>query len=148
MHKGKLIIGALAITVGAAGIAIAGPGRMGGGHAMGLNPGDLPASVEDLRNRHAERFAAADANGDGQVDADEMQEAMMRWRAERRVQRLDSDGDGLVSEQEFVYPMERRLMRMDRDGDGQIGPREMGRGERWDDDDDDDYRRKDRRYDD
>ncbi|MCS4503553.1 hypothetical protein KBTX_03970 [wastewater metagenome] len=152
MRKGKLLIGATVLTVVVAGVANASPDRRGGhGASMmsGVTPDDLPMSVQDLKDRQAGRFSEADVNGDGQLDAQEMQALMMRMRAERRIQRLDSDGDGAVSQDEFAYPMERRLMRMDRNGDGRIERSEIARGwhdgdrrgayrergERWGDDD-------------
>ncbi|WP_280546992.1 MULTISPECIES: EF-hand domain-containing protein [unclassified Halomonas] len=136
MHKGKLLIGATVLTVVVAGVANASPERRGGygGPMMsGVTPDDLPMSVQDLKDRQAGRFSEADVNGDGQLEVREMQALMMRMRAERRMQRLDSNGDGSVSQDEFAYPMERRLMWMDRNGDGRIERNEIGRG--WYDDD-------------
>lgn len=137
MYKGKLMIGAVVVAVAAAGLANAGPDRRGG-HGMGFAADDLPVSVPAMRERQAERFRNADANGDGQLDAGELDAAMQRLRAERRLQRLDADGSGSISLEEFAYPMERRLMLMDRNGDGRIERDELRRGYHdWDDDDDD-----------
>ncbi|MFB4203782.1 hypothetical protein KBTX_04133 [wastewater metagenome] len=133
MHKGKFLIGAAVLTVAVAGLANAGPdrrGHFGAPGMMGMGPDDLPMSVQALKERQAGRFSEADVNGDGRLDADEMQALMMRMRAERRIQRLDSDGDGAVSQEEFAYPMERRLMRMDRNGDGRIDETEAASGRR------------------
>lgn len=137
MRKGKLLIGVTALTVVVAGVANAGPGQRGGYGApmmSGVTPDDLPMSVQDLKDRQAGRFSEADVNGDSQLDVPEMQALMMRMRAERRVQRLDSNGDGAVSQDEFTYPRERRLMRMDRNGDGRIERGEVARGWRRDGD--------------
>ena len=100
-------------------------------------------------------FKAIDADGDGVVTQDEfmgaslaevvgkaMQEAKMamygkRARAggEKRkkgdfLSRLDKDGDGKLSKDEFPEKMQQRFERLDKDGDGFVTAEEMkaGRG--------------------
>jgi Ca2+-binding EF-hand superfamily protein len=69
------------------------------------------------------RFAQADSNHDGLVDASEIvnsPRALDREAhfAQRQMHWMDSNGDGLVSEQEFLDAAKKRFARMDRDGDG------------------------------
>uniref|UniRef100_UPI00403DAEB4 hypothetical protein n=1 Tax=Brevundimonas sp. LF-1 TaxID=3126100 RepID=UPI00403DAEB4 len=66
-----------------------------------------PISQADFVQRRVERLRAADANGDGQVTAEEMRAHAQARRAERRAaqfDRLDADKDGSISRAEFVAP--------------------------------------------
>jgi len=137
MIRNKLWVATLLGTLGIAGVAQAGPEPDEGPGPM-LRQGS--ANVQQMLDRRSEIFAGADANGDGQLDADELGTAMSRLRADRHVRRFDANGDGRVSEDEFNSPARRRLAFMDRNGDGRITADEMRRGghER------DDHHRKDR----
>lgn len=130
MSKSKLLASALVATLGAAGVAQAA--------GIGIESGALPADIQALVARHSERFVQADANGDGQLGIEEVEAAILRMRAQRRLARLDENGDGTISEAEFVAPAERRLERVDANGDGRITKDEL-RAKRHD-------RRKGRRH--
>lgn len=122
MSKSKLLASALVATLGAAGVA-----QAAGKHAagIGIESDALPADIQALVARHSERFVQADANGDGQLGIEEVEAAILRMRAERRLARLDENNDGTISEAEFVAPAERRLERVDANGDGQITKDEL-----------------------
>lgn len=84
--------------------------------------------------RAAERFAAADTNGDGALSPDELAASIDRMRSEAIMSRLDSDGDGTISQTEMeaamgggrasATPGERMLDRVDTDDDGAISAEE------------------------
>lgn len=142
MRYTRLTLAAVLLAAGSATVALAGPREGGHGsavpYAMG---GDEPVSVTAMKQRHGEVFDEADADGDGELSAAELQQAMQRLRAERQLQRLDRDGNGLVSQEEFTYPLEHMLVRMDRDGDGEISTEEMNRDGRHGRHDDDEHHR-------
>lgn len=99
---------------------------------------------ERMKERRAKRMAARDAAGDATTE--EGAKATMRERkrggnwAERKrggrwaegkrgergdwFARLDSDGDGMISRDEFMAPALKRFDRADADGDGIVTPEE------------------------
>ncbi|MBB34016.1 MAG: hypothetical protein CME88_13115 [Hirschia sp.] len=101
--------------------------------------GDGKVSEAEVEAFKAARFAEADANGDSKVTADELhafhEAEKARREAERRAAffaRMDADGDGTLSEAEFVTIKPGRFDRMDRDDDGFIEAGEFGRGHKGD----------------
>lgn len=123
-----------------------------------LDPAELAGDrLDRLRERLAERFGRIDADGNGTVDAEELDaaRAAMREHWEERhghhhhgrhhdghghgrgpafdIPGLDSDGDGLLSEAEFVdgisarigERIDARFARIDADGDGAISAAEF-----------------------
>ena len=67
-----------------------------------------PVSQADFVQRRVERLRAADANGDGQVTAEEMRARAQARRAEARTvrfDRLDVNKDGALSRAEFEAPL-------------------------------------------
>lgn len=69
-----------------------------------------PVSKADFVQRRIERLRAADANGDGQVTAEEMRAYAQARRAERqaaRFDRLDANKDGVLDRDEFNTPRAR-----------------------------------------
>lgn len=106
---------------GAAGLVLAhGGGR--GAHWGGLDAdGDKVVTPAEIEAAAAARFAAIDANRDGQVTVEEIQAQRERLRAERQAKqlaRLDRNGDGRVTQDEFVAARTERMKRLDRNGDG------------------------------
>ena len=94
--------------------------------------GDGRITLEELEGQAEARFAAADANGDGGLSAEEMAAAMqarMGERAARMLERLDTDGDGLLQPAEMRprggEGMERMFGHLDADGDGAISAAEF-----------------------
>jgi len=140
MQYRKLILATAVLTVSATTAVLASQslGHGPGGMALADLDGDGVITTEEIQARHAERFQAADSNGDGTLDIDEVRNAMLRQRAQRRVEALDTNGDGVISAEEYQAPMRWHLSRMDRDGDGEISRYEKRRKahQRWDDDDD------------
>ncbi|QQA43649.1 EF-hand domain-containing protein [Pelagovum pacificum] len=110
---------------------------------MGMEPptfesldtdGDGQLSEAELRAPVQERFDAADTDGDGTLTAEEMTAAAEAMRAERQQQmvarmisRLDANGDGVLSVEEFRMPAPRPTMfsRLDTDENGAISPAEF-----------------------
>lgn len=80
-------------------------------------------------------FGDADANGDGNIDADElaaqMEREMLRRRAERMIERFDANNDGVVSLDEIENHQKEFFARLDIDESGEIEQDEM-RGPRGD----------------
>ncbi len=87
--------------------------------------------AEVLRPRE-ERFAKLDVNGDGKLTPDEI-DRMLKQRLQRRLVRMryrllarfDSDGDGIISKEEFAARAMRRFARADLNADGRITPEEL-----------------------
>ena len=83
----------------------------------------------------ATRAAAIDADKDGTITVDEIEAYRERQRAERmaeRLARMDRNGDGEVSVEEYQDAQTWRLARFDRNGDGTIERREMRHGRHGD----------------
>ena len=81
------------------------------------------------------RFQKLDTQGTGQVTAAEIAgspQAQQRASrvAARIVQRLDSNGDGVVSQDEYLAAAKKRFAHMDRNGDGFIDADELP-AQRW-----------------
>lgn len=121
----------------------------GGGAAMIVEQFD---TNQDQRLTTAEidggiqtRLAAADANGDGNLDLDEFQPLLvdlMRPKIVDGFQFLDADGDAVITPDELRRPVNRIVSHLDRNDDGELTADEMmkrhrgwGRGHHDDDDD-------------
>jgi len=114
-----------------------------------------PVTKAEMLARADARFDRMDTNKDGQLDANERKasaEAARAAMAERKggemadfmpgagrrggmvgegmLQRIDTNGDGLISKAENRAAAEARFARMDANGDGTIGANERGKG-RW-----------------
>ncbi|MEO1028966.1 MAG: EF-hand domain-containing protein [Pseudomonadota bacterium] len=89
-------------------------------------------SREEATAENQSRFAEADTNGDGGLSLDEMITLQEQRRAERqakmqerRFSRMDQDGDGLVSIEEFSRPANRMFERADLDENGVVTETEL-----------------------
>ena len=103
--------------------------------------GDGELTQAEIDAVRADRFASFDTDGNGQLTLDEYEALWldaMRERMVDRFQRLDNDGDAIVTTGEFVEPFAAVVSRMDRNDDGVLNADDMRRGGRYDDDDDDD----------
>ncbi|MEQ9330428.1 EF-hand domain-containing protein [Thalassobaculum sp.] len=134
---------AAALTLAAAGIAVAASEgafahgkdgmtmrgeRMEQRFAAADADGDGKLTAAEMQAAHKARFAKADVNGDGKLSVDELDEARKAERMERlnrMVVWLDADGDGMLSVDEFDPRRGHMLSRMDRDGDGALSQEEM-----------------------
>ncbi len=152
--SGKLMLAATgAALVLSAGLALAGPGKFGKGHGPGDCPqgatraaqlmpafermdadGDGVITRKEARAFREQLFASKDTNGDGRLDARELDaaigERMRRGQVRMRynwLARQDVNGDGAIDREEFVQGGERRFARLDADGDGRVTREEMAR---------------------
>ena len=83
--------------------------------------GKLTQSEIDAARR--DRLAKFDDNNDGKLSLEEYQDLWldaMRERMVDRFQKLDADGDAVVTVYEFGQPFEKMVERRDRDGDGEL----------------------------
>ncbi len=135
---------ALAVaTLAIVGAADAHPrgGDRGAHHGAGFArldaDGDGAVSAEEFTDPAGARFAALDANGDGQVSPAEIaahaethRDRRREARAERLVERLDTDGNGSLSLEEMRRARDRRAIfeRLDTDGDGSLTRDELEAG--------------------
>jgi Ca2+-binding EF-hand superfamily protein len=94
----------------------------------------------ELDAHRAQRFDAADGNGDGRITLDEaiaQEHAKAEERAKRWIGHQDADGDGAVTMAEIGGGHGRKLMKADADGDGAVTLEELrARMEHGDDGDD------------
>jgi Ca2+-binding EF-hand superfamily protein len=96
----------------------------GGGPKDGKDAKDGgPGTLERLLGRANRQFARLDKNGDGVIDAKDL-EALAAERighaSQRFFKRFDADGDGKVTADEFNRFAKERFARLDLDGDGKI----------------------------
>jgi Ca2+-binding EF-hand superfamily protein len=93
-------------------------------------------TLDRLLGRTDRRFAALDKNGDGVVDAKDIEAAASErvdFATKRFMKRFDANGDGKVSKDEFERFAKERFTMLDLDDDGKITeadlpPRMRGRG--------------------
>ena len=90
--------------------------------------GDGEISASEMSAKNQEFFEAADADGNGTVSKEELKAHHKKKRAERREKlNPDANGDGVVDRAEFVDAAEARFDRMDKDGDGVLSEDEQKR---------------------
>ncbi|MTI42751.1 Ca2+-binding EF-hand superfamily protein [Roseibium hamelinense] len=85
--------------------------------------GDGSFTQEDVDTVNAEAFAKADTTGSGSLTLDEFKAHFMDRSADRQVrgfQRLDRNGDGVVTQEDFIEITDRMFNRFDRNGDGEL----------------------------
>lgn len=96
------------------------------------NDKDGKLSLAELETHRIARFAAADTNGDGAIDAEELaarELAEFQEKLAKRVQHMidntDNDGNGSLSADEIGKgPAEENFARIDKDNDGAISKEE------------------------
>ena len=94
--------------------------------------GDGEVTRAEIDAFRTAQVSGADTGGDGALSIEEfdtLYRQFTRTRMVRVFQRLDRDGDGVVSAAEMGRPIDRMIERMDRDGDGVL-TLERGRGKR------------------
>ena len=112
-----------------------GEGR-GGGHwdKMDVN-GDGELSADEMDAKTAEFLSKADTDGNGAISKAEIKAFHEARRAERKEARNpDKNGDGVVDRTEYLNAAQERFDKMDKDGNGVISEDEQrqrrGRGHR------------------
>lgn len=143
MRKSILIV-AVGTLLGAGAVAAISAtgerGRMGGPlHFGGWGEGRfggkwrehrLPRTQEEYDARTRERFARLDRNGDGVIDAAEIEadfaqrmrrrSGMHEHMGQRVLRRFDADRDSKVTKEEFIAGIRNRFAQLDLDNDGKI----------------------------
>lgn len=130
------------MTLLAALIAVGGTAAMAKSHGGGAAferldaDGDGAVTMEEMKAHAEARFDEADGDNDGFVSPQEMTAARTGKRAERMLERFDTDGNGQLSAAELEAAadarserrVERMLKRLDADGDGKLSKAEMLEG--------------------
>ncbi len=98
--------------------------------------GDGAVTQAEIDAKHAEKFAEFDANKDGQLSEAEfsaLEEARRQERHKAHFQRIDADGNNVVSADEFGGRSSKMFERFDKNNDGKLTADEMskrGKGHR------------------
>ena len=131
--KRNTIIAVLLTTgvaiAGATAVSAQGPGQRSGERFERLdanNDGEL--TLEEMTAKQAAMIEEADADGNGAVSKAEMQAFRQAKRAERNPDRND---DGVIDRTEFLNAAQDRFDRLDADGDGLLSEDERPRKGRW-----------------
>ncbi len=93
--------------------------------------GDGRVSLDEYLAAAATQFKNLDSQNKGSIDAADLASskmALMRidHRANGLVKRLDTAGNGYVTQDEFVAAAQKRFARLDKNGDGKLTPDELG----------------------
>lgn len=131
--KPFISLAAMVVAGGVAATAVAQP--VGAMLARADANGDGSVTRAEASDARAAMFERLDRNADGAVSADEREAARSRLAAFSqlmrsvmilRADRMDADGDGILTRAEFMVsnPM---FERADRNGDGVIDPDEIAR---------------------
>lgn len=140
-----ILLAGVAVSAGSLATAYADDGARG---RHGMNRGEGPGmermfertdadsdgtvTADEFVAAGTERFANADADGDGNITAEEMAEAMMREhlqrRAERMIERFDTNEDGSLSISEIEDRQRKMFALADRDNSGAIEEDELRKG--------------------
>lgn len=118
----KIVIAAVCIVGVAASAAAVSAKPRGGERFEKLDAnGDGIVTATEMDARQAELLRDADANGDGGLTEEEFRAHRKAKRKEwREKNNPDTNGDGLVDRVEFLAAAEKRFDRLDKDGDGVI----------------------------
>lgn len=99
--------------------------------------GDASLTQEEIDAGRQQQLAKYDSDKDGTLNLEEYQVLWMdmnRSRIVDRFQRLDEDGDAIVTSGEFLDPFANAVERHDRNGDGALSKddrrKKSGRGKR------------------
>ena len=89
--------------------------------------GDSLVSMEEFSRSASARFQHMDSNADGVTTLEEWLEfhPSKKIVAQNLMKRWDSDGDNVISREEFLQPMHVKFENLDGDHDGQITRSEL-----------------------
>ena len=86
-------------------------------------------TFEEFSAAMGKRVTDADADGDGKITVAELADHIERMRAQRAAQRiidrLDANGDGVLTKEEIESRQKKRFALLDRNDDGKIERQEM-----------------------
>lgn len=125
----RLTIGTLAVAGAAllAASASASEGKGGRWDKLDVN-GDGQLTADEMDERTAKFLDGADADGDGAISKEEMKTFHEARRAEHRAKRNpDKNGDGVADRNEFVNSAQSMFDRLDKDGNGLLSEDELQR---------------------
>ncbi|WDI32132.1 hypothetical protein PUV54_02865 [Hyphococcus flavus] len=130
MNK-KIIFGAMAAAgaglIAAGAYADDGKGRGGHWEKMDTN-GDGEITADEMSDRFAAHLEEADTDGSGGISKEEMKAFRQARRdARREARNPDKNDDGVVDRTEFINAAQERFDRMDKDGDGVLSEDERRR---------------------
>ena len=128
----KTMIGTIVVAAASlvAASAFAGEGKGGkGGHFDRLDAnGDGEISADEMNDKTAAFLEGADADGNGAVSKEEMKAFHKAKREERRAKHSpDKNGDGIVDRTEYISQAQERFDKMDKDGNGVLSEEEQHR---------------------
>jgi len=90
--------------------------------------GDGKVTAEEMTEAHTDLIEKADSDGDGAITKDEMKAYHEARRAEWRAKHNpDKNDDGVIDRTEFINAAQERFDRMDKNGDGVISEDEQKR---------------------
>ncbi len=95
---------------------------------------DGKLTQDEINSARTALVTKHDADGNGQLTLAEFQNLWLEVRRKRMVrsfQRIDEDGDAIISVEEFLEPYARIVERMDRNEDGVLDKADRKRGRGW-----------------
>lgn len=130
--KNVLVITGLSVAIAIGGASFVLADKNGGMHYKFADvdaDGDGKITQDEMQDHRAEQFSEADTDGNGTLSPDEMiaraQDRMAR-RVSHMIKRLDGDGDGELSMEEMGKRHKGGMFAgMDSDGDGAVSAEEF-----------------------
>ncbi len=97
---------------------------------------DGVVSQDEFLAEAAAKFAQFDTSGNGKVTAAEIEDAPKTHdravrMADRFIKRMDTNGDGVVTRDEFVAAAKARFAKLDKNGDGYLDADELRNAQHW-----------------